>query len=121
MRRFFHNTMEISSAPLDLTTPEGVKTYLAQTSFQATDVTVMVGGNGNFTYRVTLKEPFSPPSVVPEREPQPPITRVILKHAEPYAATNKNFPLDLKRQVNHILPIMTSRASSLTFSLKIGL
>lgn len=79
----------------DLTTPDGVKAYLLQTPFPASNVTPLVGGIGNFTYRITLEKPFAHAAT-----PQVAISHAILKHAEPYVATNRNFPFDVVRQVS---------------------
>ncbi|GJJ10461.1 hypothetical protein Clacol_004687 [Clathrus columnatus] len=85
-----------NSPVVDLTTADGVKAYLFQTLFRATNVTPLVGGLGNFTYRVTLEKPFSDSSVSQDL-----LSTVVLKHAEPYSASDKTFPLLVERQVSN--------------------
>ncbi|GJJ10067.1 hypothetical protein Clacol_004293 [Clathrus columnatus] len=103
----------INNSPVtDLITAEGVKTYLSQTSFRATNVTSLVGGIGNFTYRVTLEKPVF--------NSQDSFSTVVLKHAEPYSAINKAFPLAVERQGFEVLayleiPTIISPSTGVSF------
>ncbi|GJJ10079.1 hypothetical protein Clacol_004305 [Clathrus columnatus] len=85
------------SQPFDLMTADGVKFYLFQTSYRAANVTLLTDGFTNFTYRVKLETPFLDPSLSTL------ISTIILKHAEPYIATNKAFPLAVERQGFEVL------------------
>ncbi|KAH7122674.1 kinase-like domain-containing protein [Dendryphion nanum] len=69
------------SAPIDLTTEEGLRTYLEAHGTPTTDVTLLTGGTANYVYRVTLEDGKS----------------VIYKHAAPYLHSNRDFAFDPTR------------------------
>ena len=72
----------------DLTTPQGVFTYLSSTRFAATDVQPIIGGYSSFTYRVTLSLPL-----------EDGCTTLVLKHFEGYVAVTPALKLDSARSV----------------------
>lgn len=78
----------------DLTTPGGVAGYLASTPFAASNVAPISGGFSNFTYRITLREPYC---AAPDLDT--PAKTLVLKHAEPYVAAWKETPFAVERQV----------------------
>lgn len=80
----------------DLTTTEGVLSFLSTTPFAASNVVVVSGGFANFTYRITLLEPYT--AVGSDASVQ----TLVLKHAEPYVATIKSLPFGVERQVRPI-------------------
>jgi hypothetical protein len=84
--------MATGSLQHDLTTEEGIQGYLSSTPFAASKVTLLAGGTANFTYRAVLHEPYI--------HNQCPIHTMIVKHAEPYIATSRDFPLEVERQVS---------------------
>ncbi|EMD41880.1 hypothetical protein CERSUDRAFT_110439 [Gelatoporia subvermispora B] len=73
-------------AKLDLAQSEDVLTYLANTPFRSVTVTPLVGGMGNYTFRLRLHTPY---------EGQ---TSLVLKHGKPYIPGNEDFALALERQ-----------------------
>ena len=77
-------------AELDLSQPDDVLTYLADTPFASTRAKPLSGGVGNFTFRLYLKT---------QLESAGGAQTVILKHAKPWVALNKDFPLAVERQV----------------------
>ncbi|KAJ1301529.1 hypothetical protein OPQ81_008777 [Rhizoctonia solani] len=70
----------------DLTTSEGVFTYLSGTRFAATEVYNIGGGFSAFTYRVILSRPLSGGR-----------TTIVLKHYEGYAAATPALKIDSTR------------------------
>lgn len=88
----------------DLTTTDGVNSYLSQTPFAAANVTTLGGGAINFTYRITLDKPYVSSSLGSGTSNIPVLT-AILKHAEPFPATYRTFPFDVGRQAG--LPLYT--------------
>ncbi|EKM61359.1 uncharacterized protein PHACADRAFT_204528 [Phanerochaete carnosa HHB-10118-sp] len=70
----------------DLATVNGVHSYVARTPFASTNVTVLSGGSGNYTYRLRLAEPYL------GRE------TAVLKHGKAWLPADKTFPLALDRQ-----------------------
>ncbi|KAF8140469.1 kinase-like domain-containing protein [Boletus edulis] len=79
----------MSSVVEDLGTIPGVEAYLQdKPQFAARTVEKLVGGHGNFTYRIYLHRAFAGRQTL------------VLKYAPPYApASNGRFPLDQKRQL----------------------
>lgn len=78
---------------LDLTTSSGIRKYLEGTTFEtAQEPGCLIGGFGNFTYRVNLKAP-----VISET--------IIVKHAAPFVAAYPDWPLDPARMVSLLLPV----------------
>jgi len=76
---------------LDLTTPGGVRKYLEGTAFETTqEPVVLTGGFRNFTYRVVLKAPATPETI-------------IVKHAALFVARFPDWPLDPARMVSSLL------------------
>lgn len=73
---------------LDLATASGIRSHLENTSFASDGVTSLNGGSGNYTYRLHLHAPYNGRQTL------------VLKHAKPYVAANKEIPFDVKRQVN---------------------
>jgi len=80
----------------DLTTPGGLREYLEGTAFETTqEPVVLVGGFGNFTYRVALKVPVTSETIV-------------VKHAAPFVASYPDWPLDPARMASFLLlPVIT--------------
>ncbi|KAH9081518.1 kinase-like domain-containing protein [Lactarius deliciosus] len=70
----------------DLTTAEGVLTYLATTPFASASAKLLSGGSTNFIFRLQLNAPHEGRSTL------------ILKHARPQMATNPDFSLPVSRQ-----------------------
>ncbi|KAF2678945.1 kinase-like protein [Lentithecium fluviatile CBS 122367] len=77
----------------DLTTEDGLSTYLKAKNVEHTFITLLTGGTANYVYRATL----------------PDVRTVIYKHAAPYLHSNKAFAFDPTRmdyedRVLEILP-----------------
>lgn len=75
---------------LDLSTVPDLHTYLAPTPFASRSIEEILGGSGNYTFRLRLEVPHEGASTV------------ILKHAKPYikaSPENARVPFDLERQV----------------------
>ncbi|QRW05835.1 hypothetical protein RhiLY_04834 [Ceratobasidium sp. AG-Ba] len=68
----------------DLSTPDGVKSYLLSTEFAAVEVQTLTGGQLGFTYRVTLEDTTLRKSVV-------------LKHTSDHASFELDFQLGADR------------------------
>lgn len=93
--------------PADLTSDAGLLEYLSQTPYACSGITRLSGGISSFTYRGQLIHP------VTESE-----KTVIIKHTEPYVATNRAFVLDVIRSVRHTVqsrPPRRYRKLNLTF------
>ncbi|KAJ3027928.1 hypothetical protein HK097_006062, partial [Rhizophlyctis rosea] len=67
----------------DLTTVSGITTYLSTTRFKSKNVTLLAGGNANFTFRVLLETPVE----LPGGEKR---DSVVVKHAESFAAFSRD-------------------------------
>ncbi|KAG8755351.1 hypothetical protein FRC12_010914 [Ceratobasidium sp. 428] len=89
------------SAP-DLTTPAGLASYLAPTTFAASDVQALSGGHAGFTYRVMLKNPE-----------QGGETSVVVKHSIGHAAANANWVLSVERMTFEHEALKAAAASGL--------
>ena len=74
----------------ELATEEGVLTYLKTTPFAAEKVTQLVGGTGNYTYRVDLQASYAGRNTV------------VVKHAKPYVKDARSIPFPIERQVGFI-------------------
>ncbi|KAG8752576.1 hypothetical protein FRC12_011882 [Ceratobasidium sp. 428] len=72
----------------NLTTADGVFSYLEDTQFAAIDVQLITGGHSAFTYRATLRNPL------PTGE-----SSIILKHAEGYIAVHEVMKIEAERAV----------------------
>lgn len=83
-----------ASGSPDLTTPEGVQRYLSATPFACSKVTMLEGGFANFTYRITLQEPYS----VARPQPGRLIHTMVLKHAQ-LLVRGFGIPFTVERQV----------------------
>jgi 5-methylthioribose kinase len=75
------------SQQFDLSTPQGVLAYLAQTRYASARADPLSGGTTNFVFRLHLNMPYEGR------------TTLILKHARPYVARRPDFPLPVSRQV----------------------
>ncbi|EJC98715.1 uncharacterized protein FOMMEDRAFT_23526 [Fomitiporia mediterranea MF3/22] len=80
-----------STSSLDVSQPADLLTYLANTPFASTRVEPLSGGYGNFIFRLHLVKPFA--ASTGEN-----LQTVILKHAKPWAASDKSFDLAIERQ-----------------------
>lgn len=69
--------------PLTLTTTPELAAYLASKNIPHTSLTLLTGGTANFVWRATL--PTTPPSTI------------IIKHAEPFIASNPSMAFALAR------------------------
>ena len=87
------------AGPNDIATVAGVQAYIVDTPFDSTSIVPLSGGYGNYTFRLTLREPF--------REND----TVVLKHAKPYAAAFKDIPFSLERQVTVCVPMRGTSVS----------
>jgi 5-methylthioribose kinase len=87
----------------DLTSENGLQTYLEANQFSATSVQLLSGGNANYVFRVT----------------KPDGSTTVFKHAEPYLHFNKDFALDPARMDYEvrILEALSSTKSPLPASL----
>ena len=72
---------------LDLSRVEDVQTYLTNTPFASTRIEALSGGNANFVFRLHLATPYEGRSTL------------VLKHAKAWVKFDKNFALDVQRQV----------------------
>ena len=74
----------------DLATVAGVRKYLSDTCFASDHITALLGGFGNFAYRIHLNHPFDGKETF------------VLKYAAPYvAASGGTMPFPTERQVRH--------------------
>jgi hypothetical protein len=80
----------MSSESLDLSRTEDVLVYLANTPFASTHVDALSGGNANFVFRLHLKAPHEEHNTL------------VLKHAKSWVKWDRNFMLDVQRQVSLI-------------------
>ena len=81
----------------DLTTVTGITTYLStSTPFKPKQVTLLAGGNANFTFRVLLEEPVELPSGQKRGS-------IVVKHAESFAAYSKDMVISADRGVSDFL------------------
>lgn len=72
----------------DLTNASGMKDLLSEMgSFASREVTRLIGGSGNFTYRAVLDAPYNGHK------------SVVVKHAEGFSPFNPSFLLPVERQV----------------------
>ncbi|KAG6830350.1 hypothetical protein H0H92_001143 [Tricholoma furcatifolium] len=76
----------MSTGHADLTTTDGVQTYLANTIYASHAITALSGGSANFTYRIHLIKPVDGQETL------------ILKHAQPYVKDYVSLPFSLERQ-----------------------
>jgi len=74
----------------DLSDALNVSTYLINTPFACKKAEPLSGGTANFVFRIHLNQPYEGQETV------------ILKHSTTHAATNKNIPLALERQVSYL-------------------
>lgn len=82
--------MPLADDSADLATIAGVRKYLINTHLASDTITVLLGGFGNFTYRIHLNDPFEGKETF------------ILKYAAPYVAASGpsgTIPFPTERQV----------------------
>ncbi|KAF8903648.1 kinase-like domain-containing protein [Mucidula mucida] len=72
--------------PLDLSRVDDVKQYLSEGPFEASDITLLSGGNTNFVYRLCLSVPYEGHRTL------------VFKHGKAFSATNETISLELGRQ-----------------------
>ncbi|KAF5323592.1 hypothetical protein D9611_005550 [Ephemerocybe angulata] len=77
-----------SESEYDLTTEDGVRSYLAETPFASARVETLSGGSANYVYRLWLESPL-------EGE----IQTAVLKHTKPYVREFKHVAFTDERQV----------------------
>ncbi|KAK7051882.1 APH domain-containing protein [Favolaschia claudopus] len=70
----------------DLSIPTGVQSYLSSTKFASHTVTPLIGGGGNWTFRLHLLEPFDGKKTL------------VAKHSRGYSAGDAPIALDIERQ-----------------------
>ncbi|KAG6846035.1 hypothetical protein H0H87_006399 [Tephrocybe sp. NHM501043] len=73
-------------SPIDLTSIDGVRAYLAGTTFASHTITALSGGTANFTYRIHIMKPIDDQETF------------VLKHAEPFIK-GSTFPFSVDRQI----------------------
>lgn len=75
------------SGELDLSRPEDVLRYLAETPFASSRVDSLSGGTANYIFRLHLERPYKG------------IQTLVLKHGKAWLPADKSFALSLERQV----------------------
>lgn len=70
-----------------------VLSNLKGTRYACSSLSLVSGGNANFTYRGNLLSPLTDDTYSPET--------IIVKHAEPYIASNPEWELDVGRSVGY--------------------
>jgi len=78
------------SHSVDLSTADGVLTYVAETQFDSHEASPVTGGSGNYTFRLYLRTPYKGHATI------------ILKHAKPYVPGMKTLAFSLDRQVGFL-------------------
>lgn len=75
----------------DLATEAGIFRYLQSTTFASSKVEQLVGGGGNYVFRIHLREPYQGNSTL------------VVKHGKPYIPGMRSMAFLLYRQVRDMI------------------
>ncbi|KDQ63165.1 hypothetical protein JAAARDRAFT_188771 [Jaapia argillacea MUCL 33604] len=89
---------------LQLDTASGVRAYLEGTPFASDSVTPLVGGYGNFTYRLWLKSPYENRKTVVVKYGRSLVLTRVNASPLPLAIERQNFEVEALRRVSEWLP-----------------